>query len=547
MSDPQSQPAERHDVVVVGAGFAGLYLLHRLRGMGLSVRVYERAEGVGDTWWWNRYPGARCDVESLQYSYSWDPELERDWTWSEKYAAQPEIQAYAEFVAERHDLKRDIRFRTSVEGAQWDEAAGLWRIATSAGPAEARHLVLATGCLSSTSLPDIPGRDAFRGETYHTGLWPHEGVDFTGKKVAVIGTGSSAIQAIPIIAAQARELAVHQRTPNFSIPARNAPLTDAQRAEWAERSAERREWARANTRNAIVTTLPEKPVLEATPEEREAEFRRRWESGGITFSAAFNDLALDPEANAYAAEFVRERIREIVRDPATAEALCPTDYPIFTKRICVDTDYFETFNLPHVRLVNLRETPLETVTEAGIRTSAGEEAYDAIVYATGFDAMTGAILAIDPVGRGGRRMSEAWAEGPKAYLGLLSAGFPNLFLVTGPGSPSVLTNMIVSIEHHVEMICEQLSRLAARGATRIEADPQAQEDWVAHVNARAAATLYPRAASWYMGANIPGKPRVFMPYIGQDEYRRQVAALAERDWPGLTLSSGRAASDAAAG
>ncbi|MDF2235683.1 NAD(P)/FAD-dependent oxidoreductase [Albimonas sp. CAU 1670] len=525
------------DLLIVGAGFAGLYMLHRARGMGLSARVIEVASDVGGTWWWNRYPGARCDVESMQYSYSWDEDLQQEWTWSERFATQPEILSYIRHVAERHDLKRDITFETRVDAAEWDADAARWRVTLSTGErVGARNLVLATGCLSAARAPDLPGRDSFEGAAYHTGDWPHEGVDFTGKRVAVIGTGSSGIQAIPEIAKQAAHLTVFQRTPNFSVPARNQPLDDNYVHGWKSRYPELRRRAREETRSGTIYDFPERGALEATPEEREREYRWRWEKGGANFMHAFNDLVISEEANATAADFVRDRIREIVKDPQTAEALCPTSYPIFTKRICVDDNYFATYNRPNVTLVNLRETPLEGIEPTGVRTSAGLHEVDAIVYATGFDAITGAITAIDIRGRDGRTIPEKWKEGPRAYLGLMLEGFPNLFAVTGPGSPSVLSNMVVSIEQHVDLISRILEEARARGAATVEADRAAEDAWVAHVNEVAAATLLPRAASWYMGANIPGKPRVFMPYLGVSTYREACEAAVADGWRGFRFA-----------
>ncbi len=531
------------DMLIVGAGFAGLYMLHRARGMGLSARVIEVASDVGGTWWWNRYPGARCDIESLQYSYSWDEDLQQEWTWTERFATQPEILSYIRHVAERHDLRRDITFETRVDAAEWDEDAARWSVTLSNGEqVGARNLVLATGCLSAARVPDLPGRDSFRGATYHTGDWPHDGVDFSGKRVAVIGAGSSGIQAIPEIARQAAHLTVFQRTPNFSVPARNQPLDDNYVHGWKSRYPELRRQAREETRSGTIYDFPERGALEASAEEREREYRWRWEKGGANFMHAFNDLVISEEANATAADFVRDRIREIVKDPATAEALCPTSYPIFTKRICVDDNYYATYNRANVTLVNLRETPLEAIEPGGVRTSAGLHEVDAIVYATGFDAMTGAITSIDIRGKGGRTIPEKWKDGPRAYLGLMLEGFPNLFAVTGPGSPSVLSNMVVSIEQHVDLISRIVGEARARGAAAVEADREAEDAWVAHVNEVAAATLLPKAASWYMGANIPGKPRVFMPYLGVSTYREACEAAVADGWRGFRFADPAAAS-----
>ncbi|MEC9431699.1 MAG: NAD(P)/FAD-dependent oxidoreductase [Pseudomonadota bacterium] len=528
-----SAAPESFDAIVVGAGFGGMHMLHSLRGMGLRAVAFETGTGVGGTWFWNRYPGARCDVESMQYSYSWDADLQRDWRWTERYASQPEILKYANHVADRFDLRRDIRFETRVEAATWDAARSLWRVRTSAGEAEATWLILATGCLSAAKKPEIPGLDDFQGPVYHTGDWPHEGVDFAGKRVAVIGTGSSGIQAIPEIARQAASLTVYQRTPNYSVPASNRPLEDADFAEWQAEYPERRRFAREEAPGGI---LYEPPIGEALTVDEAAfkkEMDRRWIVGGPNFRAAFTDVMVDADANTRVADYVRDRVRAIVDDPQTAEDLCPTDYPIFTKRICVDTGYFQTFNRPNVSLVNLRRTPIEAITPRGIRTTAGEQAFDAIVCATGFDAMTGAILAIDIRGEQGARIADKWAEGPRAYLGLALAGFPNMFTITGPGSPSVLSNMIVSIEYHVELIGRLIEASKARQGAVVAADRAAEDAWVTHVGEVAAQTLYPRAASWYMGANVPGKPRVFMPYLGVDAYRKRVEAAAAEDWRGF--------------
>ncbi|RYI16130.1 MAG: NAD(P)/FAD-dependent oxidoreductase, partial [Acetobacteraceae bacterium] len=501
------------DAVIVGAGFAGMYMLHRLRGLGMSAVVFEQGTDVGGTWYWNRYPGARCDVESMQYSYSFSPELQQDWQWSERFSAQPEILRYAQHVAERLDLKRDIRFETKVTSATFDEAANRWTVTTDRGDhVIARHCVMATGCLSSARLPEIAGLETFQGATYHTGHWPHEGVDFAGKRVAVVGTGSSAIQAIPVIARQAAHLTVFQRTPNFSIPSRNAPM-DAEYEGWWKSDYEAHRAKARMMRTGILYGLNEKSALEVTPEERQAEYEARWARGGTAFMASFADLITNRDANDTAADFVRAKIRGLVKDPAVAEILAPKGYPIGTKRICVDTDYFETFNRDNVTLVDVRDAPIEAITAKGVRTRHGEVEVDAIVFATGFDAMTGALTRIDIRGRDGLGLAEKWEDGPRTYLGLMTAGFPNLFMITGPGSPSVLSNMIVSIEQHVDWLTECLAHLRARGLETIEATREAEGQWVEHVNEVADRTLYPAANSWYMGANILGKPRVFMPYI----------------------------------
>jgi cyclohexanone monooxygenase len=529
----RSPMAGEVDAVVVGAGFGGMYMLHRLREAGFKVQGFEAGDGVGGTWYWNRYPGARCDVPSLFYSYTWDEALQKDWRWTEKYAAQPEILAYANHVADRFDLRPMIAFETRVQSAHFDESADRWRVTTDRGDTlMARFVVMASGCLSTPRKPPIPGIDAFTGPTYHTGAWPHEGVDFTGLRVGVIGTGSSAIQSIPQIARQAAQVTVFQRTANFSVPANNTLLTDKDIEEFWNMYPAYIGMVRGpgmgfggNPANAIA----------ATPEERQRRYEEYWGVGGAGFLAAWGGIITDIEVNDEAASFVRGKIGETVKDPKTAEALKPRDHPIGTKRICVDIDYFETYNRPNVRLVDLKQTPIEAVTEGGVTTPEESFEFDALVFATGFDAMTGTLLALDIQGAGGLTLREAWAEGPKAYLGLGVAGFPNMFLVTGPGSPSVLSNMINSIEQHVEWIEACLTHMRAEGLTRIEAVQETQEAWVAHVRRVADKTLFPRAASWYMGANIPGKPRVFMPYIGAG-YRQKCQAVADAGYEGFVLA-----------
>jgi cyclohexanone monooxygenase len=533
--------AERFDAVVVGAGFAGLYMLHRLRGLGLTAIAFEAAEGVGGTWYWNRYPGARCDVESMQYSYSFSEALQQEWRWSERFASQPEILRYADHVADRFDLRRDIRFGRRVTAAAFDAGADRWTVRTDRGEVvSARFCIMATGCLSTARVPDFAGLDSFRGRTFHTGHWPHEGVDFTGQRVGVIGTGSSAIQAIPVIAGAAREVVVFQRTPNFSIPSRNQAMDEDYERSWKSDYAARRVTAR-QMRTGIDYPVNPVPALEASPAERQREYEARWGRGGTAFMAAFSDLITSQEANDTAADFVRAQIRATVRDPAVAELLCPRNHPIGTKRICVDTDYYETFNRPNLRLVDLRAAPIEAITPDGIRTRDAEFALDSIVFATGFDAMTGALLACEITGRDGATLREKWADGPVTYLGLMTAGFPNLFMITGPGSPSVLSNMIVSIEQHVDWIAATLAHLTHSGTAVIEATAEAEAAWVAHVNEVAHRTLYPRANSWYMGANIPGKPQVFLPYIGGvGAYREICDAVAGKGYEGFRLGAASA-------
>jgi cation diffusion facilitator CzcD-associated flavoprotein CzcO len=530
-------PRSEFDAVVVGAGFAGVYMLYRLRELGLSARVFEAGSGVGGTWYWNRYPGARCDVESLEYSYQFSHELQQDWEWSERYATQPEILGYINHVADRFDLRSDIQFDTRVLAATFDEAAGRWAIETDRGAVAARFLIMATGCLSATNTPGFKGLDRFKGAHYHTGGWPHEGVDFTGQRVGVIGTGSSAIQSIPLIAEEASHLFVFQRTPNYSIPAHNEPLDPARQREVKARYASFRE-ANGQMRFGFGSDFPANDDLaaEATPEERLAIYEARWEHGGFSFLGAFGDLIFDQEANESAAEFVRNKIRDVVRDPAVAETLAPRQ--VFgCKRLCVDTGYYQTFNRPNVTLVDVSECPIEEITEHGVRTGGEEYEVDSIVFATGFDAMTGSLLKVDIRGRGGETLRHKWAEGPRTYLGLGTAGFPNLFTITGPGSPSVLSNMLPSIEQHVNWIADCIVYLREQGLDRIEVSKDAEDAWVGHVNEVAGETLFSNCNSWYLGANIPGKPRVFMPYLGFPEYVEKCKEVVANRYEGFVLGS----------
>jgi cyclohexanone monooxygenase len=523
------------DAVVVGAGFAGLYMLYRLRELGLSARGFEAGSGVGGTWYWNRYPGARCDVESVEYSYQFSEELQQEWEWTERYAGQPEILSYINHVADRFDLRRDIQFETRVTSAVFDDDAMQWTVTSDRGDVvRARFVIMATGCLSSANVPEFKGADLFAGDTYHTGRWPHEGVDFRGKRVGVIGTGSSGIQSIPIIAQEALHLTVFQRTPSYSVPARNGVL-DADEVREIKS-----DYAGFRARNSLMVTafgsrtpLNDTSALVADPAAREQQFEARWEKGGFQFMGAFNDLLLLPDANEYAADFVRTKIRETVRDPEVAERLIPSNV-IGCKRLCLDTGYFETFNRENVDLVDVSETPIE-ITASGIRVADDEFQLDAIVYATGFDAMTGALFSIDIRGRDGASLRDAWADGPRTYLGLGVVGFPNLFSITGPGSPSVLTNMVVAIEQHVNWISECIAYLDVQQYRGIEATPDAQDAWVEFVNMVADFTLYPRCNSWYLGANVPGKPRVFMPLIGFPPYAEKCAQVAADDYEGFAL------------
>jgi len=527
---------ETFDAVVVGAGFAGLYMLHRLRGLGLSACVFEAGGGVGGTWFWNRYPGARCDVESIDYQYSFDGELLRDWVWTERYPRQEELLRYLDHVADRFDLRRDIRLNARVKEATFDETARRWEVRTDRGDrVSAQFAIMATGCLSATKPPDFPGLDSFEGDWFHTGAWPASDVDFSGRRVAVVGTGSSAIQLIPVVAERAAELIVFQRTANFSIPAHNRPYRAGEHD--LERYDERRKFVRESF-GAMFYPGNRRSALEVSPQEREHEFEERWQYGGLAIYGAFADLLVNAEANATAAAFFAAKIREKVDDPALAALLTPTGFPIGAKRICVDTGYYETLTLDHVRVVDVSASPIREITPAGIRTDDAVYAVDAIVFAIGFDAMTGSLAKIDIRGRGGRALAGEWSAGPRTYLGLGVAGFPNMFIVTGPGSPSVLSNMVVSIEQHVDWIADALVAMRAAGADLIEATREAQDAWVAHVNDVASRTLLPTASSWYMGANIPGKPRLFMPYAGGvGAYREKCDEVAANGYQGFTLTA----------
>ena len=525
------------EVVVVGAGFAGLYMLHRLRQLDIEALAFEAADDVGGTWYYNRYPGCRCDVESLQYSYSFSPELQQDWHWTERYATQPEILRYARHVADRFDLRRAIRFGTRVTSAFYDENVNRWRLTTHRGDSvSARFCVMASGCLSVPRKPAIPGVDSFAGEWYHTGQWPTDGVDFSGKRVGVIGTGSTGLQLIPQVAKQAEHLYVFQRTPAYSLPAKNRPMKDEPAA-----FAQSETTLRAAMRKSLTGTLhhmTNQSVLSLPPEEREKVFESLWEEGGAALMYYFNDVIVTDEANEAVADFVRRKIGGIVKNPTTAKALTPHHYPIGTKRICIDIDYFETYNRDNVTLVSLAGNPIEEITPTGLKTSGAAYELDSLVFATGYDALTGALLQIDIRGVEGQSLRDKWLAGPRTYLGLSTAGFPNFFMVTGPGSPSVLSNMMVSIEQHVEWIAQCLADLRSRQLNRIEVRQEFEDAWVAHVSEVAGFTLMIRAASWYMGANIPGKPRVFMPYIGGvGAYRQRCDQVAADGYIGFDLSS----------
>jgi cyclohexanone monooxygenase len=538
MSAYPSEPANL-DAVIVGAGVGGLYAIYRLRRLGLKLRAFEAGGDVGGTWYWNRYPGCRCDVESMEYSYSFSDALQQEWHWPERYGTQPEILRYINHVADRFDLRRDIAFDTRVRRAVFDRRTGRWTVTTDRGDvATARFCIMATGNLSTPRTPDYPGLERFRGKCYHTGLWPQEGVDFTGLRVGVIGTGSSGVQSIPVIAKQAKHLYVFQRTANFSLPARNAPMDPGkERAHKAQYPLRRR--AAFDTPFGIAGYPPPvKSALAATEQERRDLYERKWAEGGsISFLYSFTDLLLNQASNDTAAEFVRRKVRATVKDPRTAALLCPNDHPIGTKRLILDTDYYETYNRDNVTLIDIRTQPIREITASGLRTADAEYALDAIVFATGFDAMTGAMKEIDIRTDAGLTIQEKWQDGPRTYLGLMIAGFPNLFMVTGPQSPGVKSQMILACEQHVDWIADCLQYLEGQGFARIEADGEAEDAWVRHNNEVADRTLYPLANSWYVGANIPGKPRVFMPYVGGvAAYKKKCDEVAARGYAGFRMS-----------
>jgi len=547
---PDSLPtAPPLDALIIGAGFAGMYQLHRLRDrLGLSTLVLEAGGGVGGTWYWNRYPGARCDSESHSYCYAFSEEIWRDWEWSQRYPDHAEIRRYMNYVADRLDLKKDIRFDSRVTACRYDAAANLWRVETERGEGfAARWLITGVGCLSTANIPRIPGLEEFGGDWYHTGSWPHEGVDLAGKRVGQIGTGSTGIQAVPVIAAEARHLTVFQRTANYSVPAQNKPLTPEFKAWVRDNWAALRQLMQ-ETVNGHAFTIEDRSVHDVTDAELQAILEKAWQVGGLQFRANFRDVLLDESANRKLADFVKAKIRSIVKDEATAARLANIDHPYAAKRPPIDSGYFETFNRDNVALVDVREDPIERITPTGIRLTSGREFdLDIIVFATGFDAMTGPLLKLNIAGEGGRTLAQAWAAGPRTYLGLQVAGFPNLFTITGPGSPSVLCNMPVCIEQHVEWITDCIAHMRAEGVARIDTTEAAMEEWGREVERAANATLLPKVPhSWYLGANVPGKPRVFMPYAGgMARYRRHCAAVAAGGYPGFVLARGEAARAAA--
>ncbi len=536
------------DVVVVGAGFAGLYALHGLRERGLTARGFEAGGDVGGTWYWNRYPGARVDIESLQYCFHFSPEVREEWFWSERFASQPELLRYFNYVADRFDLRRDIEFDTRVVSAVFNDVTNLWTVGTDKGDTvKATYCIMGTGLLSAPYSPPFPGVEDFQGERYHSSRWPHEEVDLSGKRVGVIGTGSTGIQIVQTIAPEVGHLTVFQRTANYTTPGINRPLSEEEQRAF---NARHDEWlGEVHGMFSGQTSefpAPTKSALEDSAEERWRWLDERWVRGGHpqTLLYAYNDLMANQESNDALCDFVRAKIRSIVDDPETAELLCPKDQPMGAKRVPLEFGYFETFNRDNVTLVDVKSAPIERLTAGGLRTGGAEYELDVIIFATGFDAITGAMLAIDIRREGGPALGELWADGPKNYLGLMVAGLPNLFAINGPGSAGIKANNVLGVEHGVEWAMNCLDHLVANGFDRIEAVEQAQEEWIAHSNEVAEASLVSKAGSWYTGANIPGKPQVYMPYFGGwNRYLRICEEAVADGYRGFHLSrtNGKAA------
>jgi cyclohexanone monooxygenase len=537
-SELPSEPTATFDALIVGAGFGGMYALHRFRQLGISVRAVEAGDGVGGTWFWNRYPGARVDVESMTYSFGFDPDLEQDWSWTKYYAGQDELLVYANHVADRFDLRKDIKFETRVNSAVYDEASRRWLIGTDQGDLwSVKYFVTAAGCLSATNVPNFKGLDTFQGEWYHTSQWPQSGVDLSGKRVGIIGTGSTGIQAIPVLAAQSDYLYVFQRTANFSLPSDDRPMDPVREADWKANYREHRANQLTSFAGADVGTIPNRSALEVSDEEREAVFEDFYTRGGFALLQSFNDITTNKDSNDLASEFVRNKIRAIVNDPEVAELLAPKDHPLGSKRICMDTRYYETYNGDNIKLVDVRTNPIVEITPTGLKTTTGEYEFDVLVLATGFDAMTGPLTRMNIVGKDGLKLEDKWEAGPKTYLGLSVAGFPNMFTVTGPGSPSVLAVMTTAVEQHVDWIADTIAYLEEHDVEAMDATEAAEVSWQAQVDAAAERTLYRYANSWYLGANIPGKPRVFMPYIGGfGTYRQKCDDVAANDYEGFVLT-----------
>ena len=529
-------PGGDFDAIVIGAGAAGLYMLHRLRGLGFSVRLFEQGDGVGGTWYWNRYPGARCDVESWDYCYSFSEELEQEWDWTERFPTQPELERYFNHVADRFDLRRDIQFDTRVERASFDEGSNRWVVDTSDGATvSARFLVSAAGCLSEVNKPSIPGAETFAGVQLHTARWPAEGVDVTGKRVGVIGTGSSGVQVIPQVAKTAGHVYVFQRTAQYTVPARNRPLDDEARRELRDSFAERQEFKRTTPAGLSRPVVPASSDLDAAA--RAEILEASWQRGGPGFAMTIDDILTNPESNERAAQFVRDKVRAKVDNQEVAEKLVDIDFPIGARRLIVDIDYFETYNRDNVTLVDVKAVPITEITPRGLRTSDDHYDLDVLVYATGFDGMTGALLSMDLRGVGGLALRDKWADGAGTYIGLVAAGFPNLFMITGPGSPAVFSNVMLSIEQHVDWIADCLAYMVEGGFVRIDADPEAEARWTRLVEDLVARSIVGKTNSWWTGANIPGKPRGITMYLGgTHNYRAACDEVAANGYEGFTLT-----------
>ena len=534
----------RLDVAIVGAGFSGIYMVHRLRKLGLKVRAYESGGGVGGTWYWNRYPGCGSDIESLEYSYGFSEELQQEWKWSKRYAPQPEIEAYLNHVTDRFDIRKDIQLNTRIESTIYDEKSETWTLTTNHGEViVAPFCVMATGLLSAPKPIEIKGFKSFKGRTLYTSNWPAEPVDFTGKRVGVIGTGSSAVQCIPLIAKEAGHLTVFQRTPNFVVPLMNGPLAPeyethvkSDYAGWRQKQLN--SFGGYISVNFRAQEPPPKLAMEVSEAERVAEFEYRWQSGGLSFYTSFKDLLISPEANEELSEFARRKIRARIRDPKVAEKLIPQGYPILTKRLCADTNYYETFNRDNVTLVDIRETPIDEITPDGVKVGGKVHVIDILVFATGFDAITGTLINMDIRGRGGKTIREAWTQGPRTNAGLMTAGFPNMFFTNGPGSCTGFFNPVMLVEYQGEWIAKLLQRMRSSGLTSIESEPEADEKWVTHMREVAAPTLFWNSNNWYIGANVPGKPRVMLLYLGGfSNYRSMTTAMAEKNYEGFRFSS----------
>jgi cyclohexanone monooxygenase len=539
--DPGGKAAHGdYDVVVIGAGFSGMYALYKLRGLGLRLQGYETGDGPGGTWYWNRYPGARVDIESMIYSYSFDERLEQEWQWPEHFSPQPDLEVYANYVADRFGIRDQVQFETTVTRLRFDEPTSLWHVGTDRGEeVTTRFVIAATGSLNATNIPNFKGAGTFQGQWYHTSKWPKEGVDFVGRRVGIIGTGSTGIQVIPVVAQEAGHLTVFQRTANFSIPSRNRPLDPEYERGWKQNYRKYREMMKSTASAAVLLGQhTDRSVFDVGDAERDEILEQAWESrSGFKFTGSFRDVRTNEAANEIVAEFVRRKIRQTVKDPEVAELLCPKTHPLGTKRLCLDSGYYETYNRANVTLVDVRANPITEITPAGLRTTAGEYDLDILIYATGFDAMTGSMTRMNVTGTGGLRLEDKWVNGPSNYLGFLVAGFPNLFMIHGPGSPSVLAQMIMSAEWQVDWLHDRISFMLEQGYERVDTTEQWEENWAREVEAAADATLYKKADSWYLGANIPGKPRVFMVYVGGfDNYTRRCTEVVDNGYQGFSFT-----------